>query len=109
MAFQTCSVSPDGYRDEQCAATASEPHFDGMIYGWTRYFGSFLDFTDYCQNPCLRSDNMFWSRRPPGLNEDGTECWDYNVGDENVYLRCVRGFCLVRLLKSLHLYALNMP
>ncbi|KAJ8019731.1 A disintegrin and metalloproteinase with thrombospondin motifs 20 [Holothuria leucospilota] len=90
----SCSVSPDGYRDEQCAAAASVPDFDGMVYGWTSYFVTFLDFTDYCKNPCLRSDNMFWARRPPGLNEDGTECWDYNVGDESVYLRCVRGFCL---------------
>ncbi|XP_071822873.1 A disintegrin and metalloproteinase with thrombospondin motifs 9-like isoform X2 [Apostichopus japonicus] len=90
----SCTVSPDGYRDEQCLETANEPFFDGIVYGWTGYLRSFLPFTEYCKNPCFRSDNAGYISRPPGLNTDGTECWDYNIADESKYLRCVRGFCL---------------
>ncbi|XP_071822878.1 A disintegrin and metalloproteinase with thrombospondin motifs 9-like isoform X2 [Apostichopus japonicus] len=91
----SCSNSPDDFRDEQCAATSSIPFFDdNLVYDWTQFFAmGLVTFMDYCNNPCLRSDGQFFTLRPPGVNEDGTSCWDYNVQDTNKLLRCVGGSC----------------
>lgn len=51
---------------------------------------------EYCRNPCLLVGQPLYDFRPPGVNTDGTGCWDYNTADESIILRCVSGTCQVQ-------------
>ncbi|XP_071822880.1 A disintegrin and metalloproteinase with thrombospondin motifs 6-like [Apostichopus japonicus] len=90
-----CLNSPDDFRNEQCAATASVPDTDGNVHEWTQFFAlqAGMPTDEYCRNPCLLVGQPLYDFRPPGVNTDGTGCWDYNTADESIILRCVSGTC----------------
>ncbi|PIK43815.1 putative A disintegrin and metalloproteinase with thrombospondin motifs 1 [Apostichopus japonicus] len=93
-----CLNSPDDFRNEQCAATASVPDTDGNVHEWTQFFAlqAGMPTDEYCRNPCLLVGQPLYDFRPPGVNTDGTGCWDYNTADESIILRCVSGTCQVQ-------------